>query len=159
MDKTKKNQNITGERKRRNDSFNLWQRFSYCKKLLLYLKPFQNISIPIKNASSQNPAPRKVLLLHGRAHRGKILLSWSHYSVDSLCSGALFGSNSTAGRKYQGSSLPKSLFLSQPNSNTKRSWGDHIIECNPPPAPQPPHPTQTFKTLPGNPGPTLLNAR
>ena len=23
--------------------------------------------------------------------------------------------------------------LSQPNSNTKRSWGDHIIERNPPP--------------------------
>ena len=23
-------------------------------------------------------------------------------------------------------------FLSQPNSNTKRSWGDHIIEWNPP---------------------------
>ena len=42
--------------------------------------------------------------------------------------------------------------LSQPNSNTKRSWGDHIIEWNPP------HPTQTFKALPGNPGRTLLKA-
>ena len=37
--------------------------------------------------------------------------------------------------------------LSQPNSNPRRSWGDHIIEWNPPP-----HPTQTFKALPGNPG-------
>jgi hypothetical protein len=27
--------------------------------------------------------------------------------------------------------------LSQPNSNTKRSWGDHIIEWNPPPPPTP----------------------
>ena len=35
--------------------------------------------------------------------------------------------------------------MSQPNSNTKRSWGDHIIEWNPPPPPT--HPT---KTLPRN---------
>ena len=41
------------------------------------------------------------------------------------------------------------IVLSQPNSNPRRSWGDHIIEWNPPP---PPHPTQTFKALPGNPG-------
>ena len=26
----------------------------------------------------------------------------------------------------------KDQLLSQPNSNTKRSWGDHIIEWNPP---------------------------
>ena len=30
--------------------------------------------------------------------------------------------------------------LSQPNSNTKRSWGDHIMQWNPPqPPPPPPH--------------------
>ena len=44
-------------------------------------------------------------------------------------------------------SLDDVYLLSQPDSNTKRSWGDHIIEWNPP------HPTtETFKALQGNPG-------
>jgi hypothetical protein len=44
------------------------------------------------------------------------------------------------------SELGALLLLSQPNSNTKRSWGDHILQWNPPPPPT--HPTQTCKALP-----------
>ena len=42
---------------------------------------------------------------------------------------------------FDGSSL---RLLSQPNSNTKRSWGDHIIEWNPPP-----HTNSTSAPTPG----------
>ena len=63
-----------------------------------------------------------------------------------LCRVILDISYKTSGFNWRDESIPYMKELSQPNSNTKRIWGDHIMQWNPPPPPTPP--TQTFKSLP-----------